>query len=118
MDKLIESDYIELCKASERRRFKIYYEKHLAIKVNCPICGKELTKGSLAKHQLSRLCKKPGDKPISENKREYNKESSKEWRLEHEGHVREYEKEYYEKNKAQILQRKKEAYQRKKQEGQ
>ena len=44
-------------KQYERERVKEHYDTHYAIiKVNCPLCNKELTKGALAKHQSSRLC--------------------------------------------------------------
>ena len=48
----------------ERERFKRYYYQHLAIKVRCPICLKEITQGGLAKHQQSRLCKAVGKSSV------------------------------------------------------
>ena len=71
----------------ERERVKRYYDKYLAIKVHCPICLKELTQGSLAKHQQSRLCKPVGKGSVvrapranEEEYRAYHKEYAEHWR--------------------------------------
>ena len=71
----------------ERERVKRYYDQHLAIKVHCPICLKELTQGALAKRQQSRFCKPVGQgsavrapRPNEEEYRTYHKEYAKQWR--------------------------------------
>ena len=77
----------EQFKEYERERYRKYYREYLAVKVQCPICGKEVSNGWLEKHQESRLCKPIGltktvrdftEKDMA--KREWHREYARAWK--------------------------------------
>ena len=103
MNQLIETNWGDAQKEYERQRVKQYYDTYLAVKVNCPRCGKELTRGAMARHQKSSLCKTVDERAIEqakakERRQEYIRNYSREWRLEHDNHIREYNEKNKEKD--------------------